>query len=373
MNEERGIVAVAMSGGVDSSTAACLLAEQGYRVIGITLKLFCYSSRTGPERSCCNLQAIADARSVCDRIGAPHYVLGAETQFRKEVIDRFVDTYLEGRTPNPCADCNTYIKFHFLLEKARKLGADHLATGHYVRLVNADAAGRDTVAEPRLARGRDPEKDQSYFLWGIPRRALPFLLFPLGEYRKSEVRELAHRFGLAVAEKVESQEICFVESGSIEEYIRSHQQERGETDHPGLKPGEVVDTRGRKLGEHRGAAFYTIGQRKGLGVSLGKPAYVTSVDTAAGRIVLGEGEDLLSSKLEASPVNFLTDPPAAPFRAEVQIRYRSRPVAATVIPDGPNGVKVKMDLPQRSVAPGQSVVFYDGGVVIGGGIIRSAG
>jgi tRNA-specific 2-thiouridylase len=194
----------------------------------------------------------------------------------------------------------------------------------------------------------------------------------LGEYRKPEVRELARRYGLRVAEKVESQEICFVESGSIEEYIRSRQQERGGTDHPGLKPGEVVDTLGRKVGEHHGAAFYTIGQRKGLGVSLGKPAYITSVDTAAGRIVLGEGEDLLGAQLEAAPVNYLTEPPDGPFRAEVQIRYRSRPVAATVIPNGPNSVKVTMDQPQRAIAPGQSVVFYNGSVVIGGGVICSA-
>lgn len=363
--KEGATVAVAMSGGVDSSAAAGLLAGRGYRVIGLTMRLFCYSESSHREKSCCNTQAIADARGVCDRIGAPHYVIGSEKEFKRDVIQRFVDSYLTGSTPNPCADCNTFIKFKFLLHRAVSLGADYLATGHYVRL--GERGGR-----PCLNRGADSEKDQSYFLWGIPRGALDRLLFPLGEYFKPDVREMAGKLGLAVREKVESQEICFVENDSVEEFIRDYTATSGEhqTGSPSMMPGPVVDSSGEVVGEHRGSAFYTIGQRKGLGVSLGRPVYITRIDTENNVVEVGEGEELESIRFSASQVNYLADPEEGDsFRAGIQIRYRHKPVMGTVRRTGRYEVDVKLDIPQRAVTRGQSVVFYDGDTVLGGGVI----
>jgi tRNA-specific 2-thiouridylase len=356
-----------MSGGVDSSVAACLLAERGYRVIGLTMRLFCYSDKPSREKACCNTQAIADARSVCDTIGATHYVIGGEQEFKRDVIRRFVGSYLAGETPNPCVDCNTYIKFNYLLRKALSLEVDYLATGHYVRLDREHGA-------PRLLRGLDPGKDQSYFLWGIPRGALERLMFPLGEFRKPEVRAMAARYDLMVKEKVESQEICFVENDSVEEFIREfNAEERGEAPAPASTlPGPVVDGSGKVVGEHRGSAFYTIGQRKGLGISLGRPAYVVRIDTASNEIEVGWGDDLSSTSLTASRINALSDLPAEPFRAGVQIRYRHTPVGGLVTPDGDGSLRVAMDEPQRAVTRGQSVVFYDGDHVLGGAVITGA-
>ncbi|MBW7995238.1 MAG: tRNA 2-thiouridine(34) synthase MnmA [Candidatus Glassbacteria bacterium] len=358
-------IAVAMSGGVDSSVAAALLAERGFHVIGLTMRLFCYAEKPSSEKSCCNTQSIADARAVCDRIGAPHYVIGSEKEFRSDVIQRFVDSYLSGSTPNPCVDCNTFIKFKFLLHRAMSLGADYLATGHYVRLGERDGS-------PCLLRGLDPDKDQSYFLWGIHRAALDKLVFPLGEFRKPEVRELAGKYGLAVREKTESQEICFVENDSVEDFIRNYSA-GGEIE-PGYPastvPGPVVDRSGQVVGEHRGSAFYTIGQRKGLGVSLGRPVYITRIDTVRNEIEIGEGEDLGSSSFSAAQVNYLADPPPGKsYRAEIQIRYRHTPAAGMVTAAGKYSVRVETERPQRAVTRGQSVVFYDGDLVLGGGVI----
>ncbi len=361
-------VAVAMSGGVDSSVAAVLLAEQGYSVIGLTMRLFCYSEKKTSAKSCCNTQAIADARGVCERLGVPHYVIGGEKEFKRDVISRFVDSYLAGETPNPCVDCNSFIKFKFLLRKAVSLGADYLATGHYVRL--GEHKGR-----PCMLRGLDSGKDQSYFLWGIERSALDKLLFPLGGFNKPEVRQLAGKYLLAVQEKVESQEVCFVEDDSVEKFIKAYTEENeGGGQSPGsTKPGPVLDSDGQEVGRHRGSAFYTIGQRKGLGVALGKPVYVTRIDTERNVVVIGDVDELDSGWLTAINVNMLADTTADRFRAGAQIRYRHSPVMAEIEWTGKYAVRVEMEQPQRSVARGQSVVFYDGDLVLGGGIISDCG
>lgn len=372
-DKEKKTVAVAMSGGVDSSVAAALLKAQGYEVVGLTMRLFCYGEKNLTEKSCCSLKAIADAREVCERIGAAHYVVDCEGVFDKAVIRRFVESYLNGLTPNPCVDCNSYIKFGYLLEKARKLGARFLATGHYVRLLRQENSLPQEM--PLLARGLDPDKDQSYFLWGIPRHSLSSLLFPLGELRKAEVRKIARKYGLAVSHKTESQEVCFVESSSVEEFIRNYRdlEESSELAHPNTQPGPLVDRQGRKLGIHRGSAFYTIGQRKGLGVALGRPTYVTSIDPSTNTVMVGENADLMTDRLEASGANYLIGPPKRPFEARVKVRYRHTAVPAIVTPEPENRVAVRMERPQRAVTPGQSVVFYDGEIVLGGAVIERVG
>ncbi len=363
-------VAVALSGGVDSSVAAVLLAGHGFSVIGLTLRLFCYSAKQTSAKSCCNTQAIADARGVCDHLGVPHYVIDGEQEFERDVISRFVAGYLAGETPNPCVDCNSFIKFNLLLRKALSLGAAYLATGHYVRL--GEHGGR-----PCLRRGLDSGKDQSYFLWGIPRGALDKLLFPLGGFSKPEVRALAAKYALAVGDKVESQEVCFVENDSLEHFIRDYTEsgEGGGKNPLSTKPGPVLDSLGREVGTHRGSAFYTIGQRKGLGVALGKPVYVTRIDTRRNVVVVGDDEQLHSGWLTAREVNMLADilPATNRFRAGVQIRYRHQPVMAAVEWTGESTVRVELEQPQRSVARGQSVVFYDGDLVLGGGVISDCG
>jgi len=365
-------VAVAMSGGVDSSVAAALLKEQGYEVVGLTMRLFCYREENLSEKSCCNLKAIADARAVCERIGAAHYVVDCEHVFEKNVIRPFVESYLSGLTPNPCVDCNSHIKFAYLLDKARKLGAQFLATGHYARLLPPADSARENI--PSLARGLDRDKDQSYFLWSIRRSILASLLFPLGELQKTEVRKLARKYGLAVSHKIESQEVCFVKSSSVEEFIRTYKysENPGQEPHPNTEPGPLVDRQGRWLGNHRGSAFYTIGQRKGLGVALGRPGYVTSIDASTNTVVVGESRDLMTDKLEAVEVNYLVDPPDRPFKAQVKVRYRHAAVPATITPES-DRIIVRMEKPQRAVTPGQSVVFYDGELVLGGAVIDKVG
>ena len=357
-------VVVAMSGGVDSSVAAALLAERGCDVIGITMKNFCYADV--PEEhaaaSCCSLEAIEDARSVAREIGVRHHVLDFEGPFRSAVIDPFVEEYAAGRTPNPCVRCNRFVRFPRLWGKARLLGAEFVATGHYARAV---AAG----GEVRLLRPADRTKDQTFYLWGLGRPLLERALFPLGGMLKEEVRERARALGLDSADKAESQDICFIPDGDLRGFLARHRDER-----PGLAaerfgPGPVTSAAGERLGTHPGSAFFTVGQRRGLGIAGGRPLYVTAV-AADNTLVVGGEEELYADALEAEDLNWLVDPaPSAPIRAGAQIRYRSPAAVATVSPGPARTARVRFDEPQRAIAPGQSVALYDGDRLLGGGTI----
>jgi len=361
-------VAVAMSGGVDSSVAACLLAERGCRVIGLTLKMFCYSEGDPGERSCCNLESIADARAVCDTIGAAHYVIESTGPFRERVIEPFVEDYLAGRTPNPCVSCNTFIKFPHALARARALGAGRLATGHYARLL-APETTEAGAQEVFLARGLDPAKDQSYFLWGLNRGDLKHYTFPVGALDKATVRQIAGRLGLTVSQKKESQEVCFLGQGSLEEFIR--QQAGSREGAAATVPGPLLDESGRRIGTHRGAAFYTLGQRRGVGAAVGEPAYVIAVDTASNTVVVGGQERLMSAVFLVARVNYLVPAPESGFEAWIKVRHRHKPVHGKVVPLEGKRARVVLDTPQRAVTPGQSAVFYSDSVVLGGGVIDS--
>jgi tRNA-specific 2-thiouridylase len=357
---DRKTVLVAMSGGVDSSLAAALLVEQGHRVIGATMKTFCYSEVSGPSRTCCGLEGIMDARRVCDRLGIPHYVFDMEESFTRDVIDDFVREYAAGRTPNPCVRCNSNTKIPDLLRKGRMLGADAIATGHYARTV------RDGAGEVRLLRGRDERKDQSYFLWGVPKEVLEHLWFPVGELTKGEVRERARALGLATADKPESQEICFVPTGDYGDFLA----QRLGPEHPALMPGRLVTSAGEVVGEHRGYARYTVGQRRGLGGGFQRPLYVLGVRPATNEVVVGTAEELKRADLTLGDVNWLGVPPAVGDRVEVQIRYRAPAVPAVIESIAPDAVAVRLDDPQRAITPGQSGVIYRGDIVLGGGRIR---
>ncbi|MFP4615613.1 MAG: tRNA 2-thiouridine(34) synthase MnmA [Thiohalorhabdus sp.] len=349
-------VVVAMSGGVDSSVTAALLQEQGFDVIGVTMRLW---DGPGNEGGCCSVDDADDARRVADRLGIPFYVLNYAEPFREKVVDNFVDEYLAGRTPNPCARCNQFIKFDRLLQQVRDLGADYLATGHYARIE------RDGERS-RLRTGRDGDKDQSYFLAVTPAAELDSILFPVGGYDKHQVRELAARYELVTADKPESQDICFV-SRSAAEFVAS----RGAG--PGLEPGEIVDRAGNVLGEHRGAAYYTVGQRRGLHLAAGRPMYVVAVDTAANRVVVGEADEIFHAAMEVEGLNWFGDPlPEGGREAEVKVRYAGKPVAARVEPLAGDRARVTFAEPVRAVTPGQVAAFYSGDEVLGGGWIAEA-
>jgi tRNA-specific 2-thiouridylase len=352
---ERGIVA--MSGGVDSSLAAALLVDEGYDVVAISMRL--YDAPPTDGRSCCSPDDLFDARGVASRLGVPFYVSNYVDEFRERVIDYFVEEYRRGRTPNPCIACNNHVKFDILLKRARALGGAWLATGHYARVEME--GGR-----PRLLRGVDPSKDQSYFLFGLPRAELSRIRFPLGAMTKTEVRARAEALGLPTAQKAESQEICFVVGESYSDFVGRKLAERK----PG--PGVFRHADGRVLGEHDGVHGYTIGQRRGLGISWSEPLYVLRLDTETNTVVVGPREGLDATGLTANECNWLKwDVPPGPFDAEVQIRYRSRQVPARVIP-APDGstFELRFTESQRGVAPGQAAVIYDGDEVIGGGFIE---
>ncbi|HET9439331.1 MAG TPA: tRNA 2-thiouridine(34) synthase MnmA [Longimicrobiales bacterium] len=352
-------VLVAMSGGVDSSLAAALLVEQGYQVIGVTMKTFCYSENVGPTRTCCGLDGIMDARRVADRLGIAHYVFDMEEAFTASVIDDFVHEYVQGRTPNPCVRCNSNTKIPDLLRRGRMFGADLIATGHYARVLRAD----DNTT--RLARGLDRNKDQSYFLWGVPREVLQHILFPVGELTKPEVRARARALELATADKPESQEICFVPTGDYAEFLGK----RIGAEHAALTPGKLVTSTGEEIGEHAGYARYTVGQRKGLGGGRGRALYVLGVLPETNEVVVGEEDELNRRDVAMGDLNWLDTEPHVGEELLVQVRHRARAVAGTVVETG-DVIKLALHEAQRAVTPGQSGVLYRGEVVVGGGRIR---
>ncbi len=358
-------VVVGMSGGVDSSVAACLLAEQGYEVIGITMKTWDYDmaglgKSSKKETGCCSLESINDARSVAVANGFLHYTIDFREDFGEAVIDYFKDEYLHGRTPNPCVMCNTKVKWDSLLQRARLLGADYIATGHYARVQKLD--GRY-----RLFKGKDTNKDQSYVLWGISQEALAHTIFPLADLTKPEVRDLARKFGLKVADKGESYEICFIPDNDYERFLK----ETIPTLERDVMGGKILDKAGRELGKHRGYPFYTIGQRKGLGITTPEPVYVTEIHYETNTIVVGKDEDLLHDGLIANQVNWIAFSELnAPIRCEAKIRYKDKPEPCTVSREQNHTVLVKFDQPKRAITPGQAIVFYNGDEVLGGGFIQ---
>jgi len=353
-------IVAAMSGGVDSSVAAALLAEAGHEVIGLSMQL--YDQRESPDAfgSCCSLDDLHDARRVASVIGIPHYIVNFEERFRATVVDNFVAEYAAGRTPIPCVHCNADLKFATLSERAAAFDAAAVATGHYARVDYDEDARRY-----RLRRGLDAGKDQSYFLFSLTQDQLAHALFPVGHLTKPEVRAHAARLGLPVADKPDSHEICFIPDGDAAGYVGRRLGEHAE-------PGPIVDTGGRELGRHTGIHRFTVGQRKGVGVSTGTPMYVLRLEPADARVVVGPREALGSTEFSAGSVNWISgDAPAAPIRVTARIRHRHQDAPASVTPTGPATVHVRFDEPQLAITPGQAVVFYAGDLVLGGGWIDS--
>jgi tRNA-specific 2-thiouridylase len=349
-------VLVAMSGGVDSSVAAALLVEQGYDVVGATMKLTCHDGL--PDRPCCSLDSVNDARRVCEQLGVPHYVLNMESAFGRDVMDDFVREYARGRTPIPCVRCNTFTKFRDLVTRADFIEAPFVATGHYARVENG-----------ALLRGTDPNKDQSYFLWGLRREVLSRLLLPVGWQTKPETRAVAHRLGLeVVAEKTESQDICFVPDGDHAAVVAA----RLGADAPSLARGPLMLSNGRVIGEHNGFARYTVGQRKGLPGGFTEPMYVVAIRAAERAVVIGPREELLGRGIVAREVNWLVDPLAAGDRVLVRVRHRAPLVAAEILRRDPDEIELALEEPISAIAPGQSIVLYDDDRVLGGGVIESS-
>ena len=349
-------VVVAMSGGVDSSVAAVLLKQQGCEVIGMMLRLW---SEPGKEDSnrCCSPDSMAMARRVAARLDIPFYAVDAKEIFRSTVVQAFLDGYAQGVTPNPCLVCNRYIKWGFLLDHALALGTDYLATGHYVRR-KVDNQGRI-----QLLRALDRSKDQSYALHLLTQEKLARALFPVGDYPKSEIRRMAAEFGLPTATRSDSQDLCFLAGEDYREFLKRNVPEIG-------RPGNIMARDGKVLGEHQGLAFYTIGQRKGLGVASPVSLYVIGKDISSNTLVVGTADELGQSELTAMNVNWVSgESPAVAFRAEVKIRYTAKDAWAEVTPLDGNQAKVRFDVPQRDITPGQAAVFYDGEIVFGGGAI----
>ena len=369
-------IAVAMSGGVDSSAAAAILQEQGHALVGFTMQL--WNQRRGisvdengeprPSR-CCSLDDVYDARRVAEELGFPFYVLNLEKEFERDVVQPFVNSYLVGETPIPCVACNSRLKFASLDKLAISLGCEKVATGHYARVEFDEATNRY-----RLLRGRDPNKDQSYFLWELTQDQLSRAMFPLGEMSKPEARDAARRNDLAVADKKESQEICFVPDGDYAGFIDRYLAAEQQTDRlPGA--GDIVNASGQVLGTHSGIHRYTIGQRRGIGIADARPLYVLNVDAAQNRVVVGYDDELLSDEFTAAGVNWIAfDNPGKPVSAEVRVRYRHTAAPATITPLPNNRARVKFDEPLRAITPGQATVFYRGDEVVGGGwIVKNSG
>ncbi len=377
-------VVVAMSGGVDSSLAAALLKEQGYAVTGVMMRLWAeLSAGEGSNNKCCSLEAVNDARRVADLLDIPFYLINVEQPFKQRVVDFTVAGYLAGETPNPCIQCNRHIRFDYLYRYAMSLGADYLATGHYARvrhvsndrLPAADAqpeqgtsfiAHDSPVAERYLLlTGLDPDKDQSYVLHVLTQEHLAHVLFPVGEFTKAQVRQMAAVRGLPVASRRDSQDLCFLADGDYRRFLRDWAPPDA------IRPGPIVDSSGKVLGQHSGLPFYTVGQRKGLGIAAGEPLYVLRLEPAQNAVVVGAAHELGRSALTARQVNWIAGrAPARPVAAQVKIRYKARPAAATVTPLAEDRVHVVFEHPLRDITPGQGAVFYDGEVCLGGGLIE---
>lgn len=355
-------VVVAMSGGVDSSVALLQVLEAGYDAIGVTLKLWEYRDAGGNllgESTCCPVDAINDARDVCVSYGVPHYSLDFREVFQSTVIDNFVKEYIRGHTPNPCVRCNTYVKWDALLRHADQLGAQAIATGHYARIA-ADPDGK-----LRLLRGKDSRKDQSYMLWGISRDTLAQTLFPLGDLTKAQVRQIARTNKLVTADTSESQEICFVADNHYPRFLKS--RSNGQFKDPGN--GEIVDEDGNVIGTHRGYPFYTVGQRRGLGIAHSEPLYVKELNPSTNQIKAAPRSSLFNRVCLVEQVNWLVDKPSEPVRVQARIRYNSSGSPAKLTPEQDH-VRIEFEEPQLAITPGQSAVFYDAEVVLGGGIIK---
>jgi tRNA-specific 2-thiouridylase len=354
-------VVVAMSGGVDSSVAAALLQEQGHEVIGITMNLFSLPKeicRSENLKSCCGWQAQEDANRVAIALGISHYVIDFRREFERTVVEDFSREYGRGRTPNPCIRCNQFIKFDLLLYRARSLEADYVATGHYAQIEIDQATGRYL-----LKKGKDRDKDQSYFLYTLTQVQLAMTLFPLGGLTKKDVRIIAARLALPVAEKEESQEICFVPDRNYAKFLRERIPQA-------FRPGPILDLQNRVIGEHEGIIHFTVGQRKGMGIAAPHPLYVLSIDAEKNTIVVGKNEELYRSRLEASDVNLIALEKLAESKpVQAKIRYKHAEAKAMILPLEGGRIRVEFEKPQRAITPGQAVVFYDGDTVVGGGII----
>lgn len=351
-------VVVAMSGGVDSSVAAALLVEQGYRVTGVMLRLWAEPAAGCRDNLCCTPEAVERARDVATRLGIPFHQVDMREPFRRAVVETFIAEYAAARTPNPCIPCNREIRFGLLMEWARQRGADYLATGHYARVHRVGD-------RYRLLRGRDRTKDQSYVLHILTQEQLAHVLFPLGDRTKGEVRALARERGLPVADQPESQDVCFLADGDYRRFVADHAPEAA-------RPGPILDTAGQRLGEHKGLIHYTVGQRKGIGIAAPYPLYVLALDSRRNALIVGRAEELGQTECGVARMHYISgEEPTGPFEATAQIRYRHKeaPVVATPLPGG--RLHVRFALPQRDITPGQYLVLYDGEVVLGGGVISS--
>jgi tRNA-uridine 2-sulfurtransferase len=365
-------IAVAMSGGVDSSAVAAMLRAEGHNIIGLTMQLWNQRRLSGhkgmPESvqgRCCSIDDVYDARRVAETIGIPYYVVNHEERFERDVVRPFVEEYLAGRTPIPCSLCNNHLKFDQLLVVAQQIGAERVATGHYAQVEFDEACGRWLLKRPA-----DRSKDQTYFLFGLTQEQLSRTLFPLGGMTKPEVRELARKFNLVIAEKPDSQEICFVPGGDYKAFLDAYLTEQGDTRQV-TTSGEMVTSDGKVIGEHAGVHNFTVGQRKGLGVATGSPLYVIQINNDTRQVVVGKDEDLYSRTLLAKNVNLISQAEIGePMRVAVKIRHKHQPAPAMIEAVGPTEVRVTFDEPQRAITPGQAAVFYDGDVVVGGGWIE---
>ncbi len=354
-------VMLGMSGGVDSSVAAAVLKEKGFDVVGVTLQIWpdMEEERKQTEGGCCSLSAVNDARRVADKLGIKYYVLNFKDIFQEKVIDYFNKEYLKGRTPNPCIACNRFVKFEAMLQKAVSMGMDYVATGHYARIGYSDDTGRF-----QLEKSVTAAKDQTYALYTLTQEQLSRTLFPIGDFEKDKVRLIARELELPVANKPDSQEICFVEDNDYGRYISENTDAE-------IRPGWFVDRNGKKLGKHKGIIHYTVGQRKGLGISFGKPMFVVAINPEDDTVVLGDEAEVFSEGLTAADLNFISIPGLnGEMKVTAKIRYSAKEAPAVISPLPDGRVKVLFDEPQRAVTPGQSVVFYDGNAVVGGGVIE---